>query len=174
MKNIQNIAATFFITAVCILGLVSILGIWDFFNKDVITKSFETLGLLAVVAVIVMVAGRFVEARSLQDQNAALVIPSPIFKGIRKATLSLLIVSVSVLALLGVLAIWDVILDKNVLYKSIGSVAVLGFTALIIVVTCLERENNPLLHRNSGNSVGMIIGIIILGYLMFAFSKMFW
>jgi len=149
MKKIQDIAGFVFITAVSVLSFVSILGVWEFFGNDVILKSFQTLGLLAIAAIVIIVAGRFVDHKS-EDGSEIIFVPNPLFKTIRMATVGVLIVSASLLALLGVLAIWDVISDKDVLFKSLGSLGILTFTSLISVVTCLEREGNKILRRGGG------------------------
>lgn len=137
MKSIKNIAASFFVVAVTILSVISVMGVWDIFDGDVIVKSFQTLGLLAFVAVITMAAGQHMENRS---EAVPAEMPSPLWGMIRKATLTILIVSVSLLALLGVLSIWEIIQDKDILYKSLSSLTILAFGALIIVVTCRNME----------------------------------
>ena len=166
MKKIQDVAGFFFIIAVAVLSVISILGIWDFFDKDVISKSFQTIGLLAFVAIVVMIAGRFIDRGPAV--GIATPVPNPVFKSIRHLTLGILIVSASLLALLGVLAIWEVIADKDVLFKSIGSVAVLAFSSFLMVITCLEREGSALLHRNKSISVGGTIVLLLLAYLIFS------
>jgi uncharacterized protein YggT (Ycf19 family) len=169
MKKIEDFAAFVFIVAVGVLSVISVLGIWDFFNKDVINKSFETLGLLAFVAVVVMLAGRFIEGRSIQEAGAQLpAIPNPAFKVIRQITLTILIVAVSLLAVLGVLAIWEVIKDKDVLYKSMSSVGVLAFGALIITMTSLQGEGKEFMGNKNGKgfSVGGVVFILVLLYLL--------
>jgi len=113
------------------------MGVWDIFEGDVIWKSFKTLGLLAIVALITVAAGQYMENRS---ETITLDIPSPIWSMIRKATLTILIVSVSLLALLGVLSIWEIIDDRDVLYKSLSSLSIIAFGALIIVLTCRNME----------------------------------
>ncbi len=174
MAKIQNIAAYFFITAVAILSIVSVLGVWNFFDRDVIIKSFSTLGLLAVVAVVVMVAGRFLDSGSAAENGTMIVAPDPTFPVIRKMTLTLLIVAVSLLALLGVMAIWELIKDKDVLYKSLGSLGVLAFGAFVMTMTCLEREGK-LKRGGKGVSIGAVIGIIFLIWIFFAvFSGFFY
>jgi hypothetical protein len=174
MKKIEDLAAYIFIIAVAVLSLISILGVWDFFNQDVIAKSLQTLGLLAVVAIIVMVAGKFVEGRSQQAGEVVPFMPSPAFKVIRQITVTILIISASFLAILGVLAIWEVIADKNVLYKAISSVGVLAFGAFVIVITSLEREGNRLMHREGrGISGGAILLVIFLVYILFSFFRFF-
>lgn len=145
MKKIEDIAAFLFILAVALLSVVSVLGIWDFFNDDVISKSFQTLGFLAFVAAVVMIAGRFMEGRA--EDGTVLPIPNPAFKTVRQITVTILIATVSILAILGVLSIWDVIQDRDVLYKSMSSVGVLAFGALIIVATSLAREGNKLTSK---------------------------
>ena len=175
MKKIENFAAFVFIIAVGVLSIIAMLGVWDFFSKDVISKSFETLGLLAFVAIVVMVAGRFIEGRSQQETNIVIsVIPNPAFKIIRQITLTILIISVSLLAILGVLAIWEVIKDKDVLFKSLSSVGIIAFGAFIITVTSLEREGNNFLNQKGKSfSAGTIVLIIFLVYLLFSFFRFF-
>lgn len=173
MYKIQNTAAYIFIVAVGILSVISVLGVWDFFSDDVITKSFSTIGLLAVVAVIVMVAGRFIGVGHEQPVDGATVaMPSPVFPAIRKATLSVLIVAVSLLALLGVLAIWELIKDKEVLYRSLSSLGVLAFGAFVMTLTCLEREGK-LQRAGKGVSGGAILGTIIIAWMIFAWLRSF-
>jgi len=138
MKKIQGYAAGFFIFAVSVLGVISILGVWNIFSGDVITKSFETLGLLGLVAVIVMIAAQFIDAK----HDGVIYVPNPGWKSMRKGTLGLLIVSVSVLALLGVLDIWDVITNQDVLNKSLSSIFIIAFVSFIIVITCRQMEGD--------------------------------
>src|SRR3989344_1809657 len=166
MKKIENFAAFVFIIAVGVLSIIAMLGVWDLFSKDVITKSFETLGLLALVAIIVMVAGKFIEGRSQQSSTVIPADTNPAFKVIRQITLTILIVSVSFLAILGVLAIWEIIKDKDVLYKSLSSVGILAFGSLVITMTSLEREGNNFMKREGKSfSWSTVVLIIVLLYL---------
>jgi hypothetical protein len=137
---IQNAAAGLFIACVVILTAISVLGVWDVFTGDVITKSFETLGLLAIVSIVVIAASRWIG-----DPMAAVApyTPNPAFRAIRNITLITLIVSSTLLALLGVLAIWDVINDSSTVNKSLSSLAIIAFSSLIIVMVCREREQIP-------------------------------
>jgi hypothetical protein len=170
MKNLQDSAALFFVTAVAVLGLVSVLGVWDFFSKDVILKSFETLGLLAVVAVVIIVAGNFIETKGTQGVTVPLP-PNPAFRSMRRLTLGVLILSAALLALLGVMVIWEVIANSEVLYKSLSSLCVIAFCSFIIVMTCLEREGNP--HFGGKKmSVGTIVLLVLGLYLVLAWGSM--
>jgi len=159
MKKIQDLAAFLFIAAVALLSTVAVLGVWDFFTGDVIVKSFETLGLLAVAAVIVIVAGHFIGHGSAVTPE----LPNPFFRQLRKGTIGIVIVSVSILALLGVLAIWDVIADKEVLYRSFISLLIVAFGAFIMVLTCLEREGGESTTQgeHKGLSGGVIVAIVL-------------
>ncbi len=162
---VQNIAAGLFITCVFVLTIVSILGVWKFFSSDVITKSFETLGLLAFVAVVVIVASKFVGDPSVVAEPE----PSPGYRAVRNVTLATLITSSSLLALLGVLSIWDVITDKGILNKSLSSLAIIAFSSFIVVLVCLEREQNPIWKKRGGQiSGGAILVAILFIWLMFA------
>ncbi len=135
IQKLQDVAAISFIIAVFILTTVSVLGIWDFFDRDVITKSFQTIGLLAFVSVMILVSGRFVDQK-LEIGHTS----NPFFNSVRHITVAVLIISGSMLALLGVLAIWDVIADKDVLYKSVGSLAAISFSSLVVIATAKEME----------------------------------
>ncbi|MEI8174699.1 MAG: hypothetical protein WCG28_01990 [bacterium] len=166
MKKIQNGAAFVFIASVVILTVISICGVWKVFDVDVITKSIQTFGLLSVVAVIVMIAGKFVDSRdqlTVSSTGAVEDVPfsNLAFTTIRKITLAVLIASVSILALLGVLAIWDV-LSGEVLNKSISSIIVVAFATLIVIMTCLQREQ---LFKNNKTSLGKVILYIILALI---------
>lgn len=164
----------FFIVAVEILAVVSVLGIWEVFGRDVIEKSVATLGLLAFVSVVVLIAGRFIHARSVHDPATPPEVPNPIFTMIRRITLGFLIACASLLALLGVLAIWEVIPDKDVLFKSLGTLATLAFAAFVIVMACLEREKA---YSSDGEKAGFSLGSIVLAgfliYLAISISSIF-
>lgn len=172
MKTIQNSVSLFFVVAVAILSVVSVFGIWDIFGRDVIGKSFQTLGLLAVVAVVIMIAGKFVNNGSDPAQVVE-VLPNPIFKSIRKATLAILIVSAALLALLGVCAIWELITDKSIIYKSMSSLGVLAFSSFVIVMTCLEREGNKVLGSGKKSPIGSIATLVFIIYILFVFGALF-
>lgn len=139
MKKFGDLAALFFIFVVVLLSLISILGVWDILGGDVITKSFETLGFLAFVAFIIMVIGKNgTDGASLQP-----FVPNPIFKTLRQVTVVIAIASSSFLALLGILAIWEVISDTELLYRSFSSLGILAFASLIIIATTRNRDTQP-------------------------------
>ncbi len=163
---IQNTASGLFITCIFILTIVSIMGVWKIFSEDVIMKSFQTLGLLAFVAIVVIVASKFV------GDSSTVAMPSPGFRAIRNSTLATLIGSSSLLALLGVLSIWDVITDKDILNKSLSSLAIIAFSSLIVVMVCLEREQNPLLKkRGKEMSLGVGIAVFFLIWILTALIR---
>lgn len=161
---IQNIAAGLFITCVTVLTVVSILGVWEFFSEDVIIKSFETLGLLAFVSVIVIIASRFVGDPAAKEEVS---MPSPGYRAVRNITLATLIASSVLLTFLGVLAIWEVITSTEILQKSLSSLGIIAFASLIIVMVCLEREQNPFWKKRSGEMSGgaVVVGILLVWLL---------
>ena len=167
VKNtIQNVAAGIFIACVVVLSIIAIFGVWDFFSSDVITKSFETLGLLAFVAMVVIIASNFVGDPS----ETSVTIQNQGFRAMRNVTLVTLIGSSTILALLGVLSIWEVITDQKVLSKSISSLAIIAFASLIIVILCLEREKNSFWSKRSKEvSGGAIVAAIIFIYILVVF-----
>ncbi len=160
--------------------MISVLGVWEFFSRDVIGKSFWSIGLLGVVAIVVIIAGRFIgKPQKLQvpvGSMAAVDVPvavDPVFTSVRHVTIVVLIVSVSLLALVGILSIWEVLAGDTV-YKSLATMGIFAFASLVIVVTCLERENHKLLHgggNKSGMSMGAIIGLSLVG--LYLISRLF-
>ncbi|MDB5194997.1 MAG: hypothetical protein JWO84_181 [Parcubacteria group bacterium] len=172
MHLIQNISAAIFIGSIALLSFVSVLGVWDVFSNEVITKSFLTIGLLAIVAVVIIIAGRYVD-KTPTSPGMDPPLPPPgaaAFRSIRQIMLGVLIVSAALLALLGVLAIWDVISDKTAMYKSLASLAILGFSSLITVMVCLERENNQLARRSMGP---LVVVLFVVGWIMLTFMRFF-
>lgn len=173
MKKIQDWASGVFIFIAGLLSAVSLLGIWSVFDKDVIVKSFETFGVLAVIAIVILVASRFIENKT--EHVEEVVIPNPIFQSIRKTTVGFLIAMVSFLAFLGVMSIWEVIQDKEILGKSLASVALLAFSSFIVVVVCLEREGSEFTKKREKEiSIGGVIGFVILLWIFMSFGRFFW
>ena len=105
MRKIADIAAHCFIFAVVLLSIVSILGIWSVFAKDVITKSFETIGLLAFVALVVIAADHFIDRHDGVDNAAVDAASVATFKSVRTITATVFISSTVLLALIGILSI---------------------------------------------------------------------
>lgn len=181
MKKIADMFALVFIGLVALMSLVAIMGIWEMLGGDVIIKAFATMGLLAGVALIVLIAEKFVDGNAhvspehITESGYAPSIVSPVtsnprFTSIRSVTVAMLIVSVVLLALLGVMAIWEV-LRGDALEKSLASIAVLAFGSFIITMVCLNREHSPLL-RNRAVSGGSVVVVIIVMYFMFALLSM--
>ena len=168
MKALQDGAAFLFIGAIAVLSFVSLLGVWDFFGTDVIQKSYETIGLLAVAAIITIVAAHFIESR--QQAEGVIVIQNPLFAPIRRATLMFLIAAASVLAIVGVLAIWDIIRDATISQKVFSSITILAFSAFAIVLACFEREGKIRKEYGLGRSIAAVIALLVVGYLYFSFT----
>ncbi len=154
---LQDLSAGFFISAIAVLSFISVLGVWEVFGSDVITKSFSTLGLLAVVSIAIIIAGRYFDKSDPAVQPAG----APVFKSVRQVTLIVLIVAAALLALVGVLAIWEIIANSEVVFRSLGSLAIIGFAAFITVMVCLERENNQA-HRGGIGGPALIMLLIAL------------
>lgn len=162
--RVQNWAAGVFVASVAVLTAVSILGIWKVFDRDVIEKSLETLGLLALVSFVVIVAARYVGSATA---SAVPPPPNPAFRATRNITLVTLIGSAVLLAFLGVLAIWDIIADEQVVYKAISSLALIGFSSFVIVLICLERERGAFWQKHSKSISGWSILGVLIGVWVF-------
>ena len=168
MKKLQDYSALLFIVSLIILTIVSVLGIWKFFEGDVVAKSFETIGLLAVVSGIIMFAGKYMGS-NVQEYPVAGEVPQPslMFPKVRFGTVVALVVSLVVAAFLGVLSIWEV-LSSDILNKSWSSIAVIGFCSLIIILVCLIREGHKFFSSNSDShfSISRVIGYSFLGLIL--------
>ena len=62
---------------------------------------------------------------------------------IKKVAVAILIISVCFLTFLAVLSIWDV-LSKDVMYKSLSTIGVIAFAALIVLVAAKSLEEKGL------------------------------
>ncbi len=162
MKALQNTCSGLFIAAVFVLSIVSIMGVWGIFGHDVIVKSFETITLLAVAAIVIIIAGKFVDHTAEDPMKNASTAAA--FKVIRNSTLGVLIVSAALFVLLGLLAIWDVIKNSDVIFKSLSSLGILAFASLISVMVCLERENRLLGKPENKAVSGWTIFLVFIAF----------
>ena len=67
-------------------------------------------------------------------------------KIIENIAVAIFIMSVVILTLLAVLAIWDV-LEKDVLWKSLSTIGILAFASLVVIVAARAVEK----HRSDDN-----------------------
>lgn len=68
---------------------------------------------------------------------------------IQNVAIGIFIVSVAILTLVAVLAIWD-FFEKDVLYKSLSTIGVISFASLIIIVATRAIEK----HQNKDSQGG--------------------
>jgi len=169
MRKIQDSVAIFFIIAVVILAIIAVLSIWDFLEGDIVSKSFSTIGVLALVAGVVIIAGRFLDKNNNEELGVdGMPLVNPVFSMIRHMTLYVLMVSAALLGLFGILSIWEV-LSKEVLYKAISSIATTGFAAFVVVATSLLREKKKVFeHKPTGGQIlfWIIVAIFVVPALI--------
>lgn len=168
MKAIQDGAAFFFLAVVAILTVISILGVWEVYSTDVISKAFQTLALLGGVTIVIVIASRYMESRNdSMHAGEHLDVPNPLFKAIRNVTVGSLIVSLALLTLLGVLAIWDVVSDRDVLFKALGTMGLVAFASAINIMVCLDREKNKILGQHGSTlSGGSVVLLLIIFWIL--------
>jgi hypothetical protein len=68
-------------------------------------------------------------------------------KSVKNIAISVLITAVAVLTLIAVLSIWDVF-SKDVLWKSISTIGIVAFGALIVVIAAQVLD-----HKGPSNDV---------------------
>ena len=173
MNKLFSIASLMFMGSAALLSLVSILGIWGILDDSAVEKAFETIAFLGVVAIVMLVPGRFIDhnkisAHSDEKFDARM---KTHFADIRHASLIMLMTAGGWLGLIGVFSIWDM-LERDVLFRSISSIAVLGFLTFITVIMCHERENTS--HRSKEMVTGISMGImLLLGALFLTLLSLF-
>ncbi|MDP3988815.1 MAG: hypothetical protein Q8P93_01110 [bacterium] len=143
MKNFANISAAIFIVLIIIATALSMLGIWELLSDEIFSKSIQTIALISVVAVILMVADHVSGMRAVDTETTLTVSEATylqVFIGIKKATFVILTLSVVFFAFMGILSIWDVITKGEIMEKSLGSIGVVAFSSILIMIACMERE----------------------------------
>ncbi len=139
MTKFANGAAYFFIFTSFVLTVISAAGIWNVFTEDVVWKSFQSIGLIALACVIILAVDGFSAKKSLSQEEVSETEGS--IKGFgffHTIAVTILITSVAVCVFLGLLSIWDIV-KGDVLYKSLSSIATIGFFSLLTVIVCNKR-----------------------------------
>lgn len=176
-RKLVDIVAIVFMVCTGLLTVLSLLSIWKFVSSDVLMKSMATVGIVAFASVITMVASRSMGGADTSEapQSAEL---TAFFSILRSITSAVLIVSVVMLTLIGVLAIWDVISDKTFLSRVISSMLVLAFSSFITIFACADREGKTIfgktkeLESKSMSGGSMLVLLLIVAYGVMAFSRM--
>lgn len=140
MTKIANYATYFFILTTLALTIVSIGGIWGALNNDVVWKSFESIGLIAIASMVVLVVEAFSDKKKVTQEEASEYMEAlHVFTFLHRISVTIIIVSLVVCVFLGLLSIWE-IMDSDGLYKAVSSIATIGFYALITLGVCISRE----------------------------------
>ncbi len=176
-KKIVDFIALFFILCVGFLAVISILSIWKVIDGDVVFKSLATVGIVAFASIVSLIASRYMgDSSSVETNDNSLV---PLFGAIRYLTSGILIVCITLLTIIGVMAIWDMITDKDTLAKVVGSMIVLAISSMIMVVSCADREGKTVFGKQSEGhnnqvSLGRIILLLVIGaWVLSIFSGLF-
>lgn len=181
MKNkLKEGASLLFMLCVTILTGISILAIWDLLPEDVIGKSMATMGIIALALLLVVFAGGFFRRGEEVSAGAEQLTPfetNPIFPFIRKTSVTFIIASVVLLALFGIMSIWEVF-PRETLFKSLSSIALIAFSFFIMVLTCMVNEKGKLSGVDSEGKTGsqsqsagvyLFLGIVLLAWIFASF-----
>ena len=143
MTKIANGAAYFLVFIGFVLTVISVAGIWGAFpSGGVVTKSFESMGLIGFACIIVMAVESHSTKKALTPMEQVEANSSAEnFGQLRGIATFLLIASVVVCVSLGLLSIWDIVAG-NVLYQSVSSIATIGLYSFVTVLACKAREND--------------------------------
>lgn len=139
----KNVSSVFFIGSTFFLAIIAIISVWAELSGNIFAKSALSIGLLFVVSLAVIIASRYMysdeELRASGDPSVFEESSLAIFAALRKSTVVILIVSSTILGLIGVLAIWDFIENNEVIGKTLATLGIIIFSSLVIILVCIIR-----------------------------------
>lgn len=178
-RKVVDMVSLFFIFCVGFLCVLSIMSVWKLVEGDILAKSISTIGIIAFASVVTILASHWMkkdvnELSPIEDSSS---LPN-FFPSLRSFTSVLLIISIVILTFVGILSIWDLIQDRDVLNRTISSMLIIAFSSVLVIATCAEREGKSLfgnvkkveegvMRSDKPLSVGRIILYVVL-VLMFA------
>lgn len=131
-RSIERIAVGTLVFSVSILSIVGLMAIWEMLSEDVLWKSFSTIGVLAVVALVIMGIAR-VASNYYQNQPKMPQPESVEWRAARNVLLAIVGAAFLFFAALSIMSIWDFIGDDS-LWHAINSMILLCVSAVIMLV----------------------------------------
>lgn len=173
MAKIKDLLSLVTIFIIFVLTALVLLSIWEFIDdKDIISKSLATAGILFGASVVTIIATHFItfDRDSNEMMPESRFVSPSLFTDLRKKSLVSLIVVVVFLAFLGVFAVWDVFAGE-VVVKSFASSVTLIFASILVVLITLERDGKMgRIFRNSENNKISIGKILLWGFVIIIFA----
>lgn len=143
LRNMKNVSSVFFIGSTFLLAIIAIISVWAELSENIFTKSALSIGLLFVVSLAVIIASRYMysdeELRASGNPSEFEESSLSIFAALRKSTIVILIVSSTILGLIGVLAIWDFIESDKIIGKILATLGIIIFSSLVTILVCIIR-----------------------------------
>lgn len=140
-RSIERIAVGTLVFSVSILSIVGLLGIWEWLDNDIIWKSYTTIGVLGMAALLVVGIAR-VSNKYYADAPQAPAPESQSWKTARNFVLGVTAAAFLSFTALAVLAIWDFVGDGS-LIKAFGSMGLLFASAIINLIAFSSQMDDP-------------------------------
>lgn len=129
--TIERVAIGTLVCAVSILTLVGLLAIWGWVDGDIVWKSYSTIGVIGLAALVVVGIARV--SSKYYGQPAAPAPESPTWKAMRNLILGIMGAAFLVFTVLSIAAIWNFV-GGDTLWKAISSMGYLFISAVILLV----------------------------------------
>lgn len=120
------------VAAVSVLSIFGLLAIWEIIDSDVLWKSFSTIGVIGLVALVVIGISR-VANNYYAGQPAAPAVESQGWKAARNVILGVVGAAFLVFAAFSIAAIWG-FTGGEALYHSLSSMLLLGCSSIILLI----------------------------------------
>jgi hypothetical protein len=151
ISKLANQAAYFFIGTTFFFTIICVGGIWSGFD-DTIGKSLASMGLLAVACLVILVVEEYYPKKVISSLVAHEYVQAvENYVKIRKFSFNVIIVSITICVFLGLLSIWE-LFDEEVFWKSLSTMASIGFYAFITLVVCMKREESIKNYKIEGQN----------------------
>ena len=132
-RSIERIAVGTLVFSVSVLSLVGLMAIWGWINEDALWKSFSTIGVVGVTALVVVGITR-VGSMYYKNMPAPTSVPeSASWRSARNLLLGVVGVAILFFAALSVLSIWDFV-GNDSLTKAFESMGLLFCSAVVLLV----------------------------------------
>jgi hypothetical protein len=128
-RSIERVAVGVLVFSVSILSIVGLFGIWGWLGSGIVWKSYTTIGILGMAALLVVGIAR-VSSKYYADTPQAPVPESGAWKAVRNQLLGLTGAVFLFFTALAILAVWEFV-GKDALFKSFSSMMLLFVSAII-------------------------------------------
>jgi hypothetical protein len=132
-SSLERIAVGIVVFSTSILSIVGLLAIWEFVNSDFLWKSFSTIGVIGLAALVVIGISRVANS---YNKGTAIRVPAPepaAWRSMRNQLLTIIGLAFLFFAGLSILSIWNFV-GSDSLMKAVESMFLLCSSAVVMLV----------------------------------------